>query len=124
MAGALAEWRWERRLLVVFADAADDPRLADQKGRIAEDPAGFGDRRLLLITVIGEDARSAEGDRLDAAGLRERFRVDAGFAALLIGLDGGEKARSSTAAFTMSDLFQRIDRMPMRRRELEERSDG
>lgn len=124
LAGALEMWRWERRVLLVFADAADTPALLAQRQRIAEEAAGFADRRLLLVTVIGDDARSAAGDRLDAADLRARFDVPAGFTALLIGLDGGEKARSSPEGFSMPELYSKIDRMPMRRRALEARGDG
>lgn len=121
IAGPLDPHRWERRLLIVFADSGDDPALADQRARIAADEAGFDDRRLLLITVIGDDAQTGDAPGPDGSALRQRFGVARGFTAVLVGLDGGEKARTSTAAFTMSDLFAQIDRMPMRRRELRER---
>jgi hypothetical protein len=61
----------------------------------------------------------------DCDALRDRFgrnrkgAVD-GFAALLVGKDGGVK-RTSYEPLDTDDLFDQIDQMPMRRREMRER---
>jgi hypothetical protein len=59
-----------------------------------------------------------------SAAARGRFRVEDGpFAAVLVGRDGGEKHRS-TEPVVPEGLFEVIDAMPMRRREMREKGAG
>ena len=105
-ADPLASARWDARPLVVVAPP-DDPRIAEQRERIAEAASGFRERDQMLV-----EAR-------DGDGLRERFRVapDA-FAVILVGKDGTEKARWPEPV-DAAEVFALIDAMPMRRREIE-----
>lgn len=68
------------------------------------------DRDLQVEYLTGETAEAARREYGVAAG---------GFEALLVGRDGGVKLRSSRPIVS-SELFARIDEMPMRRRELRE----
>ena len=55
---------------------------------------------------------------------RKRFGIGGEtFAVVLVGKDGGEKFRS-TEPVEPEDLFDRIDAMPMRRREVREKDAG
>jgi len=107
----LAQMRWERRVLIVAAPAAQDPALAEQRRLLGSWTAKRDERDLTIVEVIGDQVRGA-GDT--APSLRRKFRLPAGFTAILIGKDGGEKLRSAHP-FPTAVLEQTIDAMPMRR---------
>lgn len=97
------------RLLLVFAPSASEARYGEQCRLLEGYEAGLEDRDLLFIPVF-------EGER-ETAAPRERYGVSEGrFEAVLLGRDGGEKFRSAEPV-TPEELFERIDAMPMRRRE-------
>jgi len=124
--------RWEHRLLFVFApsDAAD--ALAAQEGRFEGHDAGFRDRDLLLLTITGEaagtlrEAPGTEARELTEAAVRrlyDHFGVPAdAFRVILVGKDGTEKRRDAEPV-TVRSVFDTIDAMPMRQRELQEESE-
>jgi len=123
-ADGLASLRWQYRPLLLFTPDETDPRLSRQTTELAGDLDGLTDRRLAVLiidrarvfTTFGAPAPAAETDTL-----RRRFRVpDDAFQVILVGLDGGEKLRES-APVTRERLFQVIDGMAMRQRELRER---
>ncbi len=118
---ALARYRWEARPILVFAPAGD-PRMSEQTDRFAEDPAARRERDVVLIEIEGPSARANGTPIADAAALRDRFGVsDEAFAVILVGKDGGEKARSG-AVTDPREFYDLIDGMPMRQREM--RSSG
>jgi len=107
----LADHRWTHRVLLVFAPSPDHPALRQQEAALAAHAEGVGDRRLVIERAVGEEA----------ADLRARFDVEPdGFTTILVGLDGTEKRRASEPLEARA-LFETIDAMPMRRRELRER---
>lgn len=109
-ADPLSGQRWEKRPLVVIAPDGDR-RVAVQRERIARARPDFAERDQVLVVA-------RDGD-----GLRERFGVAAGdFVAILVGLDGTEKARWSEPV-DPAELFALIDAMPMRQREMRERGE-
>lgn len=125
--------RWEHRLLFVFTPSASDSQFAAQRAALRGTADGFRDRDLLLLTLTGDagsgtvqSAPGAEAHPLTAAAVRRiraRFSVGAGaFRVLLVGKDGTEKRREATPV-TARSLFDTIDAMPMRQREMRE-SDG
>jgi len=97
----LAPYGWEARPIVVFA-AAGDPRLARQMAEFAGAAAALRERRNVIVV-----------DTNEGSALRSRFAPD-GFTVILVGLDGGEKARERgvVAGGVFNDA---IDAMPMRR---------
>jgi len=118
----LDELRWERRVLVVFAAAPDAPRL-EQALRGAEDALADRDMSWFLVVDRGVTASNHPGPLVPefAPYLARRLGPEPPFPdVLLIGLDGGLKAREP--ALDLQALFERVDGMPMRRRELEARS--
>ena len=107
----LAQMRWDRRVLIVAAPSPQDPELAEQRRILGNWTEKRDERDLTIVEVIGGQVRGA-GDTAPA--LRREFRLPAGFSAILIGKDGGEKLRSAEP-FPTTLLEQTIDAMPMRR---------
>lgn len=124
--------RWEHRLLFVFVPAEATDALDLQEDHFAGHDAGFRDRDLLLLTLQG----AAEGTVRDAPGTAERPLTEAAtqrlydrfdvptdaFRVVLVGKDGTEKRRDAEPV-TARSVFDTIDAMPMRQREMRE-SDG
>jgi hypothetical protein len=99
----LAPFGWQARPIVIFAQEGS-PDLAMQLDAFGQNAAGLAERRNVVVV-----------DTNAASQLRDRFEPD-GFTVVLVGLDGGEKARTNRV--TEGDAFdRRIDAMPMRRRE-------
>jgi hypothetical protein len=125
--------RWEHRLLFVFApsDAAED--LAAQAHAFEGHGAGFRDRDLLLLTLTGASEGTLRADPdaeprplTEAAvdRLVDRFDVPAdAFRVVLVGKDGTEKRRDA-APVSVRSVFDTIDAMPMRQREMREDGGG
>lgn len=131
----LLEAQWTYRLVVVCAEDSipSEPTLIDQQYEEAfEDWPGYIERDMILVWISSEDIMSwhpkpsAFKDatlhiRVSEAGatdLRERTNCtpDRDFV-VLIGKDGGIKARSETT-LSNSELFALIDSMPMRQQEM------
>lgn len=115
----LGRYRWQRRLLLVFAPVPQDPRLAAQRLRVTEDTSRFRDRDLTVIEIVERRVLvdGAQVRWLDSFALRSLFEVDDDiFTTVLVGKDGGEKLRRDGLMPT-DLLFDTIDAMPMRRQE-------
>jgi len=120
---AMSGYQWENRPLVVFAPTNQSANLVRQRRIINANRAGFANRDMVVITVVGDRVTSRFGrsPRLGADGLRRRYGVGRDqFRALLVGKDGGVKL-SSTRAIGAERLFGLIDSMPMRRQEMRRR---
>ena len=108
----MAQMRDHRRVLLIAAPVADDPRLRLQRATLAGWSMGAADRDLTVIELVG---RTVAGAADDAASLRARFNLLPGsFAVVLVGKDGREAYRSA-APVTAQVLQSTIDAMPMRR---------
>lgn len=121
-AAPFSDKRWQRRLLVVAAPSADHPGLARIRTEAGTD--AFAARDLDLVELLGSELR-VDGEAVttpDAAALRRAYDIkDRGFAVRLVGKDGMVKlARDETVP--MTEIYAVIDAMPMRRREMRERS--
>lgn len=124
--------RWEHRLLLVFASSDRADSLEKQEDRFEGHDAGFRDRDLLLLTITGEatgtlrEAPGTEPRRLTEAAvgrLYDHFGVPVeAFRVVLVGKDGTEKHRDAEPV-TVRSVFDTIDAMPMRQREMREDSD-
>jgi hypothetical protein len=121
----LDDLRWEQRVLLVFAADPASEGVGAQRLELAEHGSSAAGRDLVLLEVF-TDSVLLDGERSEAsaAELRSRFGLtteDVAF--VLVGKDGGEKLRSQ-APIPACRLFERIDAMPMRRRELASRAEG
>jgi len=116
----LERYRWEKRVLVVHATDAADPRLAEQREAVAAEAAAFDERDLKLVTLAGSDVLvgNAETSSGDADAVRRVLGLDDDeFEVRLIGKDGSVKFATDRPV-AMQTLFATIDRMPMRQREI------
>ncbi len=123
--------RWRNRILVVAADRRDET-VDRQLVAIATHSAGWSERDLVTIVLLpdrGYVARDPSGGLAEAetvssdvaASMRRRFGIDGdGFAAALVGKDGGVKARYESVVAPEA-VFPFIDAMPMRIDEMGQR---
>ncbi len=131
----LSPYRWQNRLLLVFAPSPKDGAYGEQMRLLEGESAALEDRDLLVFQLFetsgglretSPDTASLNTASLNtaslntAAALRERYGVaENTFTIILIGKDGGEKERHS-APVAPETLYAVIDAMPMRRREMRE----
>jgi hypothetical protein len=109
--GALEDFLWLRRPIVVFADTPNDPNFRRQMQNIEADLASLDERDVVVITDTDPAARSA---------VRQRLRPR-GFSLVLMDKDG-EVKRRAPAAQSIRELTHAIDRFPLRREEMLERN--
>ena len=125
------DWRWHHRLLVVRTDR--DSWLAEQAALVETREDAWRDREMKLVLLTSDgglvverfvdggpvgESFSSGVERLlaDRYGLEsDRNRI----AAALVGKDGGVKARWSELV-DPSAVFDLVDAMPMRIREVQE----
>lgn len=115
----LDSYRWKNRLII--ASVASDEARAQTAAALAANRAKLEERDLKVIDVSSGPARIPGTLRLDSrrsSALRERLKLtDAETVLVLIGKDGGEKARQREA-LQLARWFALIDGMPMRRDEM------
>ena len=123
-ADVLESYQWQHRLVVVAAQSTRAPALELQKEQAAKDHAGWAERKLRLLEIVGGVVKesdaivASEGDRI-----LDRLSLDQdSFSVVLVGLDGTVKLRQSSP-ISNRQLFSLIDAMPMRREELRMRGD-
>lgn len=118
--------RWKVRPLIVVAPRPDVRLVRDQRAAIDDVRDELRHRDIVRIDVLGKDVTIDLEPRPDisATGLRQHLglaRDD--ISVLLLGKDGGVKLRRS-AAIPPGELFETIDAMPMRRREMKDHTEG
>lgn len=103
----LASYAWEARPVIIFADSEKDPRFQRQVANLSARADDMAERDVVILMDTDPSADSA---------LRLKFRPR-DFQIILIGKDGEIKMRRPHPV-TAEDLNRQIDRMPMRRREM------
>jgi hypothetical protein len=120
----LSAYRWQNRLLLVFASSADLPAYQQYAQELVRQRRGIEDRDLIVFRIF-EKGQSFRGEAPLAPeasiSLRRRFGLQSGGTkSVLIGKDGGVKL--DQAAFVpLADIFGLIDSMPMRRQEMKDK---
>ena len=120
----LANYRWKNRLLLIFSPTEINENYKAFDTQLKGATSGVKDRDLILFRIfengssfIGSQSMSAQ----DAEVLRRRFPSTTGqFSVVLIGKDGGIKLEQKDQA-DINQIFDRIDKMPMRQQEMKER---
>lgn len=107
----LNDFLWISRLLVVFADTPSDPRYIEQMATLSARLDVLGERDVVIITDTDPSARTE---------VRRTLRPR-GFTLVLIGKDGAINQRRP-APWGIREIAHSIDRLPLRRQELRERS--
>ena len=108
----VAEMRHQRRVLIVAAPSATDPRRVAQEAALASMPKELADRDVTVVELTGDTVRGAADA---AAALRERWHLPkAAFGVVLVGKDGHAALRRDEP-IDRTTLVATIDAMPMRR---------
>lgn len=100
----LADYRWEKRILLIFGEDKYAALAAKQKEILLAQSKGLEERDLQIF--VNPEPRS----------MRE-LHNQTGFEVVLVGKDGGVKKRK-TELLTPEELFDIIDAMPMRQGEV------
>lgn len=100
--------KWDKRPVLLFAPDATDPAYRRQMAALNARAPELRERDIVVLS----DTAPAPG-----GALRQRFG-GAGFRFLLVGKDGGVKMDRDTPV-SAEELFATIDRMPMRRAEMD-----
>jgi hypothetical protein len=120
-AAELGDYLWQRRPLLLFAPAENDPRLVETSRRIEASRCDFADRDMVLGLIVTEGTSTLDGQVVDTGQARRLFsEFGIGtntFSAVLIGKDGGEKLRVNDVP-DLPAVYAVIDGMPMRSAEM------
>jgi Domain of unknown function (DUF4174) len=103
----LAEYQWQRRLIVVFADTPRDPSYTHQLDLLADRPDELAARDVLIVT--DSDPKAAGPIRI---ALRPR-----GFAMVIVDKDSKVLLRKPTP-WDIREITRAIDKTPLRQQEL------
>ncbi len=116
----LSKLRWEARVLLVFSPERADPRASAFDDALSRNACAVSERDIVTgLIVPGDESRI--GDAAISAQVARDLGMELGvgsseFQILLIGKDGGVKARYADVP-SLDTVFALIDGMPMRRRE-------
>ena len=121
----LKDYQWKNRLILAFAPSLEDPGYKALEKEIVVQAEEIIDRDLLIFHILETgELKLGESSLQTGSGdyLRERFSIRPGtFTVLLIGKDGGIKLRRE-GGVELKEIFSLIDTMPMRQREMREKS--
>ncbi|WP_110667863.1 DUF4174 domain-containing protein [Salinicola halophilus] len=110
--------KWQFRPLVLITPSADAPAYRALREQLAQTESQFRDREMMLYTVEG-----GEGMRhgkpmtpYETQALLDALDVEAdqGVTLVLVGKDGGKKVQQR-GQVDLQQIYDTIDRMPMRR---------
>lgn len=118
LAQTLRQSHWQKRVLLVGAPTANQTDFQRQKQLLAEAAPQLKERDFLVLELPYDHLPPAD---------RQYWQKELGqsltqFAVVLIGKDGGVK-RSSAQPLPPADLFDTVDKMPMRRQEMRRRAE-
>ena len=121
MAQNLETHLWEDRVVLLFAADLQQTTLQKQLDLLKENPEGLIERKLVIYQITPNTIQKNGVDFFDKKFNGQLFKKykpkKDEFTFVLIGLDGGEKMRA-TKIVSLNKLFGKIDRMPMRRSEI------
>lgn len=115
---SLSQFEWKNRVLVVFGNSGD-PKTRSQLEAISAQKAELADRDMVVLHVDGGGVETVFGEaaKLNAHDIVAEANAPGDrFEAILVGKDGGIKLRSEDVVSAV-ELFDLVDRMPMRQSE-------
>ncbi|GHC48630.1 DUF4174 domain-containing protein [Roseibacillus persicicus] len=119
-ANPLKNYQWKNRILLIHP-SADQAQKEALRQLLKKEKESLANRDLVIINLSKTaldwpQVISMPGEKREE--LREKFALSPeGSTFILIGKDGGEKARQSDT-LNLQELFTRIDGMPMRKAEM------
>ena len=122
----LTQFQWKNRLLFIFAEDASHPLFKDLQSQIVTQKAEVDDRDLIVFEVPAKGPARMNTkplDRKDADSIRNHFAISSDtFSLILVGKDGGIKLKRSDQV-DLTEVFELIDSMPMRQREMRQKKE-
>ena len=101
------QYRWVNRLVVVFADSANDPRFREQMDNLQFGEEDLLDRDVVVLIDANPDTGST---------VRQKYRPR-GFVILLVGKDGSVALRKPVP-WNVREIRNAIDKLPVRQQEM------
>ena len=123
MTAQLEQHQWEHRLILLFAEAPSQTIYQQQMEQLKADSAGLADRDLRIYSFFAQSSQPNMSESAREEIQREYNPREEAFLCILIGKDGGVKARK-TNLYPREDIFDLIDSMPMRRAEMRRKKKG
>ena len=119
----LDQYRGKNRVLLLFAPMRETGAFARIDDELSTTQQEAEDRDMKIFRILADGKSTVDGEELpeeEAAELRERFDAPPGrFLLVLIGKDGEVKRREEQH-IPAREIYDQIDQMPMRRREMGE----
>ena len=110
-------YKWKKRLVLLMADAPDDPLLKKQLEVFSQDSLGQEERKLVIVsntpTAMKREFPNEWIDWDTTGSFYKQFHRKGNFEFVLVGLDGGVKHRTQKV-MSLKELYRLIDSMPMR----------
>lgn len=116
----LSQHRWKDRLILLLSDDLADPELRKQQQVLQGVKQELSDRKIIVYTVTPQFLYRGSKEMMKSPenALYSNYKKGTtSFEVILLGLDGGVKLRENRLV-KPEELFELIDRMPMRRAEL------
>ncbi len=121
MGQVLKSHLWQDRVILVFASDMQDSNLQTQLQFFEKNLDGLKERKLTVYQITPTTLKKNSADFFEKnfkENLYQKYKPNKNeFTFILIGLDGGEKMRS-TKVVSLAKLFGEIDSMPMRQWEI------
>ena len=121
----LEQFQWKNRLLFLFAPDDENPIFKKFQNEIKLQTAEVEDRDLVVFEVLEKGPSRVNRTQLErqvADSMRNRFNVPRHkFTLILIGKDGGTKLKRH-AQTNLKEVFELIDAMPMRQKEMRQKT--
>lgn len=114
----LDAYQWRNRVLLVYVNDVNDPKLNKQLATIREAMAEYEERDVKIFYIHQNQAFTEKGELSATFEPKERVLslYSGTFGVVLIGKDGGKKLESKNVV-TNEFIFQQIDAMPIRKSE-------
>jgi len=116
----LRKHRWEDRIVLLISDSLDSDTLKQQLQLFQQAEKALKERKIVVYQINSSQVKKGikKSSAVSNGDLYKRYKKsDAPFEVVLIGLDGGVKLRKERIV-KPPELFELIDRMPMRRAEM------
>jgi hypothetical protein len=113
------KYRWRNRLLIFLAD--DETEISENKQILIKALEGMLDRDLLILG-IGKGGDLFIEDEVDLNSVRQQLSISLKDNIILFGKDGTVKGTWEKHV-NLDELFKLIDSMPMRKREMQKKSE-
>lgn len=112
----LREYRWKKRVLLLAALTTEQADFKTQKALLNAEKEGMAARDFIVLEVLYSQLSAADQQFL----MKKTGVSPPHFAAVLIGKDGGVK-QQSRRPIPPANLFGTVDKMPMRREEMQKK---